>query len=139
MRNTSARLIGILIVLVFAGVVYAAPVFSSCEGGEEGVAAVDLTPNSSKFKFTEWQQFTVKNTGTKAFESVSLSITITKGTGSAFSFEENKCAEISSSKKLNPGSTCTVKIVCNEWEADATVQVVTNPFASDKSSINSTP
>src|SRR5262245_54021232 len=134
MRGRSVRLLAMVVALVFGGMIFASPVLSTCGGGEEGIAAVDISPSSLKVKFLDVAKFTVKNTGTATFTGIGFGVIVTKGTPSAFTEVGNNCK-----LPMSPGATCTIEVQCNEWEADAKVNVATIPMASDSSTINSTP
>ena len=138
MKIRSVRLLAILISLAFGSMVFASPVMSLCSGGggEEGVAAVDVSPSNIKVRFLDVIKFTVKNTGTKTFTSMGWSIIVTKGTPSAFTEVGSDCL---SKLPMGPGATCTIEVQCNQWEADAKLNVATIPTASDSSTMNSTP
>ena len=103
-------------------------------GGGEG-GSVDIEPSSKKFKFTEWQNFRIKNTGPGSATINNLTLSITKGTGSAFVVEDpNGCI----GKTLSSGGSCEVRVTCNEWEAHGKLTVDTSA-GSPSATFNSTP
>jgi len=102
-------------------------------GGEGGNA--DLEPGSKKFKFSEWQNFRIRNTGPGSLTINSVTIDVTKGTSSAFVVEDpNNCK----GKTLNSGGTCEVTVTCWEWEADGKLTIGTSS-GSRTATLDSTP